>query len=116
MLNEDIISSLKRAGHKTNLVLTVNHGTINAGVLDAGFRIAQNKDRRGDVFTGIELLMAKYRQFGHNGVFPLPDDLFHWRLCSINPLDRNRSVFPASKFLHHSLKVRVDSERKTFIS
>src|SRR5262245_25073244 len=108
VLNEDIVSPLKRAGHKTNLVLTVNHRTINAGILHAGFWIAQNKNRRGDVLAGIELLVAKYRQFGHIGLFPLPDNLFHRRLCSINPLDRNWSVFAASEFFHHSLKVRVD--------
>src|SRR5215510_16569153 len=102
MLNEDIISSLKRAGHKANLVLTMDHGTINTGILHAGFRVAQNKNRRGDELTGIELLVAKYRQFGHIGVFPFPDDLFYRRPCSINPLDRKRSVFAAPKFLDHS--------------
>ena len=71
MLDENIISPLKRASHKTNLVLTVEHGTIDAGILHAGFRIAQNKDRRGDVFTRIELLMPEYRQFGHIARRPL---------------------------------------------
>src|SRR5262249_24201532 len=116
VLNEDIISSLKRAGHKANLVLTVDHGTINTGILHAGLWITQNKNRRGDELTGIELLVAQYRQFGHIGVFPFPDDLFYRRLCSINPLDRNRSVFAASKFLHHSLEVRVDGQRQPLIS
>src|SRR5215831_2598452 len=51
VLNQDIVPTLKRAGHETNLVLTMDHGTINAGILHAGFWIAQNKDRRGDVFT-----------------------------------------------------------------
>src|SRR5262245_43856781 len=108
MLDENVISPLKRAGHKTNLVLTMDHGAINASILYAGFWIAQNKNRRGDELAGIELLVAKYRQFGHIGLFPFPDDLFHRRLCSIDSLDRNRIVFPAAEFLHHFLKVRID--------
>ena len=94
----------------------MEHGTIDAGILHAGFRIAQNKDRRGDVFTGIELLMAEYRQFGHIGVGPFPDDLFHRRLGAINPLDRNRRILAAPKFFHHSLKVRVDGQCQPLIS
>ena len=77
VLNENIIAALIRAGHKAKLLLAMKHRAINAGILHSGFRIAQNEDRRGDVLTGIELLMAQYRKLCYVGISAFPDDLFN---------------------------------------